>query len=253
MNGENKQLALSKQLPVGDEAEAIMKWSQLMSKTKFYQQMIVAGGENALLAIFLTARSLDVDPMIALSGGIYCVQGRTTLSAQLMNLMIRRHGHSIVKKIGTSEKCHLVGKRRDNGDTMESVFTIEMAERAGLLRNPIWKQYPERMLFSRALSNLAKELFPDCIGNSLCEGEIEEAKIEIIDQADLEEVEAFEPYDEVTAAFVDEYKIDVPDSAGAKFIDHIVARTGDTRRGVITSAAKDGDKFFENFVKYSKK
>jgi hypothetical protein len=46
----------------------------------------------------------------------------------------------------------------------EETFTIEMAERAGLLKNPTWNAYPEAMLFSRALTAGMRTHCPDALG-----------------------------------------------------------------------------------------
>jgi hypothetical protein len=179
MNEETKAIVpteiyvpMSKALPSGEEAETLFKWAAVLSETKYYQDIVASGGKNALAAILLAARDLDISASQAINSGMYIVKGKVSLSAQLMNMMIRRRGNSIKKKIGNSEICTLIGKRKDNGDEMESTFTIKMAERAGLLKNQVWNSYPERMLFSRALSSLAKDLFPDCIGNCHIEGEI---------------------------------------------------------------------------------
>jgi len=244
---EVKKIAFSKQLPMGDEAENIMKWAALMSDTKFYQNMVTSGGKNAILAIFLTARSLDVDPMMAISGGIFCVQGRTMLSSQLMNMMIRRQGHSIKKKVGTAEICHLVGTRIDGmKDSMESIFTIQMAERAGLTKNPVWKSFPERMLFSRALSNLAKDLFPDCIGNSLCEGEIEMTEIEIVEPEPTQ-------INKENLMFIDKFGLLDLKCHASLFIESISANLGQARSVTISQCAKEPEKFQKNLDKFIEK
>lgn len=55
--------------------------------------------------------------------------------------------------------------RRKGVDTaMESVFTIDQAKTAGLLKNPVWGKFKGRMLKYRARSQALKDLFPDCIG-----------------------------------------------------------------------------------------
>jgi len=240
-----KNLALSKPLPMGEEAENIIKWSSLMSETKFYQSMVAAGGKNAILAIFLTARSLDIDPMLAINGGISCIQGRTMLSSSLMNMLIRRQGHSIQKKIGNSEIVHLIGKRRDNGDTMESIFTMKMAENAGLTKNAVYAKFPERMLFNRALSNLAKDLFPDCIGNSLCEGEIIDITPEVKEEKvalSREEIE-----------FIETYNLNDLDSEASKLIEGISKNMDKSRLEVISICAKDPKRFKDGLDKIKNK
>ena len=51
-----------------------------------------------------------------------------------------------------------------------------MAEalKAGLTKNPVWNNFPRDMLYARALSRLARQLFPDLIGNCYVKGEISE-------------------------------------------------------------------------------
>lgn len=53
------------------------------------------------------------------------------------------------------------GTRRDNGDEMTITFTKDMATRAGLAHKRNWQQYPEAMLWARAVSMLARMLFAD--------------------------------------------------------------------------------------------
>ena len=48
----------------------------------------------------------------------------------------------------------------------DEVFTIEMAERAGLTKSPTWRSYPEAMLFSRALTAGMRTHCPDALGGN---------------------------------------------------------------------------------------
>ena len=50
---------------------------------------------------------------------------------------------------------------------------MEEAKRAGLVKQSTpWVTFPRDMLYARALSRLARQLFPDIIGNCYVEGEI---------------------------------------------------------------------------------
>jgi len=60
----------------------------------------------------------------------------------------------------------VTGKRSDNGDEMSVTWTLEMAERAGLLNKQNWKKYPEAMLWARAASQLCRMLFADCFAGA---------------------------------------------------------------------------------------
>lgn len=130
-------------------------------------------GAEGIFAIIETAKSLGIDPRQALGGGLYYVKGKVEMSARLMNALIRSKKHSITKdKKSDATICILHGKRADTSDTWCSTFTIEEAKRAGLTKNLPWQIFPEDMLFARALSRLARQLFPDVIGNCYVESEI---------------------------------------------------------------------------------
>jgi hypothetical protein len=57
--------------------------------------------------------------------------------------------------------CRL--KRKGDIAPIERIFTFEDAKRAGLVNNPTWKQYPQRMLTCRARSMALKDKFPDTL------------------------------------------------------------------------------------------
>jgi len=139
-------------------------------KTKHYQQL----GPDGIFAVIQKAKSLNIHPMEALNGGLYYVQGRVEMSAQMMNQLIRSRGHSIQKDPQSGkELCILHGKRADNSDTWSVSFSIEDAQRAGIYKqNSPWTKFPEAMCFARALSMLARQLFPDVIQGCYVEDEI---------------------------------------------------------------------------------
>lgn len=144
--------------------------AEALMKTKHYQQL----GLDGVFAVIQKAKSLNISPLEALNGGLYYVQGRVEMSAQMMNQLIRLRGHSIQKDTkSTKQLCILHGKRIDNGDTWSVSFGIEDAQRAGIYRqNSPWTKFPEAMCFARALSMLARQLFPDVIQGCYVEGEI---------------------------------------------------------------------------------
>jgi len=142
----------------------------MLMKTPHYAKM----GPEGIFAVVETAKSLGIDPRQALGGGLYYVKGKVEMSARMMNALIRSHKHSVTRDKKSDELiCILHGKRSDNGDTWTESFSIQDATRAGLMSNPVWKNYPKDMLFARALSRLARQLFPDIIGNCYVEGEIQ--------------------------------------------------------------------------------
>lgn len=236
-------LPMSKALPRGEEADTLFKWAAVLSDTKYYQDMVASGGKNALAAILLAARDLDISASQAINSGMYIVKGKVSLSAQLMNTMVRRNGHSIVKMVSTNELCTWKGVRKDNGDTMTSSFSIKDAEKAGLLKNAVWSSFPARMLSNRAFSNLAKELFSDCIGNCCIEGEYD--SIDVTPES--------EPMDKASLEFIDRFDLLQLDSPASKFINSISVNIGQSRQKTIAQAAKDSGKFEKSLERFKEK
>lgn len=151
------------------ELENSKKLCQMLMQTPHYAKM----GPEGIFAVIEAAKSLGIDPRQALGGGLYYVKGKVEMSARMMNALIRAQKHSVTRDKKSDETiCILHGKRSDNGDTWTESFSIQDATRAGLMSNPVWKNYPKDMLFARALSRLARQLFPDIIGNCYVEGEI---------------------------------------------------------------------------------
>lgn len=154
------------------DLQTTQKICQQLMQMPHYKKM----GAEGVMAIVETAKSIGVSPLKALNGGMYFVQGKVEMSSVMMNELIRAQGHSITKdRKSDATICILHGKRRDNGDTWTESFSIEDAKLANIYRNQ-WLKYPKDMLFARALSRLARQLFPDVIKGCYVQGEISDAQ-----------------------------------------------------------------------------
>lgn len=155
------------------EAERSFELAQKLYAQKHYAKL----GMDGILAILAQARAIGIDPIRALNGGCYYVNGKVELSAQMMNQLIRKAGHSITVDKKSDDTCYVLhGKRHDNGDHMVVSFTIDEAKKAGIYdKGFAWRTYPGDMLFARALSRLARRLFADVIGDCYVDGEISSA------------------------------------------------------------------------------
>lgn len=141
------------------EIENTRKLCEILLATPHYKKL----GPEGIYAIVAKAKSLKVDVQDALNGGLYFVQGKVGMSAEMMAALIRKENHSIVKDPkSNNDICILHGKRADNGDTWMVSFSIDDARRAGLAKN-MYDKYPGIMLYNRAMSMLARQLFPDVI------------------------------------------------------------------------------------------
>lgn len=218
--------------------DSLVTISKSASKSGLYKM-----SQDHIFMVLLAAHELDIMPMQALNGGIWIIQGRVEVSARMMNLMIRKHGHSVVVKKCTNEVCILEGIRRDSGDTAVCQFTIEEAKKIGLASRDVWIKYTEDMLFARALSRLARRLFPDVIGNAYVEGEIDESKLEVVDAviSDMAGTEATEDIDQINKKYAILFK-DISYSDWALCRSKILSQAND--RGIPELEAID--KYMEN-------
>lgn len=120
------------------------------------------GNKHAVLAAILTGRELGIGPMQALQS-IHVVDGRPTLSAELMRALVLSQGHRIVVRETDAEHVVVWGRRADSGDELAVAWTLDDAKRAGLLGKSNWRSYPAQMLLARGTSQLCRSLFPDVL------------------------------------------------------------------------------------------
>ena len=208
--------------------------------------------EATILSVMLLARELGFSPMQAISGGINNIQGKFEISARLMNQAIRARGHKMTIRMLTDEVCEIWGKRKDTGEEMSVSYHIEEARRSGLVRpNGPWVKVPQDMLFARAISRMARRLFPDCIGNCFIEGEIQEAVLK---------TPAVVPQELPKEDFLDikpEPVLKLPEDVAEDRAKEYIAKTAEvTQRSIsqITQRAVDnmGD-FIKSFKKWEEK
>src|ERR1044071_6899883 len=126
------------------EIEQTQNMCKQLMKTAHYHKI----GEVGIFTIVQKARSIGLNPLDALNGAMYFVNGKVELSANTMNYLIRAKGHSIVRDDKSNQEiCILKGRRADNGDTWTASFSIKEAKIAGIYKNT-WEKYPEDMLFA---------------------------------------------------------------------------------------------------------
>ncbi len=108
----------------------------------------------------LYGRELGFSPVSSIMG-IYIIEGKPSLSANLMAAMVKRSGRYDyrVKEL-TNDGCILTFMEK--GEPIgESSFNKADAKAAGLEGKFNWKAYPRNMMFARALSNGVRMYCPD--------------------------------------------------------------------------------------------
>lgn len=134
----------------------------------------VASPEAALM-ILLTGRDLGLTASQSFRA-VYIVSGKPVVSSDAMVAAIRRSGLCDSWRVveSTAERCTIETTRKGEQEPERETFTREDAERAGLWRKDVWRQYPRDMLRHRAAAGLARRVYPDVILGCYAPGEIEE-------------------------------------------------------------------------------
>jgi len=203
-----------------------------------------------ILSVMLLARELGFSPMQAVSGGINNIQGKFEISARLMNQAIRSRGHKIQVMLLTDEICKIWGQRKDTLEEMEVSYHIEEARRSGLVKEGgAWKKTPQDMLFARAISRLARRLYPDCIGGCYIEGELQET----IQGKVVESIEI--PKEEIQLK--EETPLVLPEHISKERVDVFIQETSESAKKAIheikARAKSNIDSFIEAFQKWEAK
>ncbi len=162
------------------EISQLMQVSQVLAESPFYQKL----GASGVLAIYLTAVELGLPVMYCLNGGLYNVEGKVTLSANAINMMLANAGWKIQFIEMTDEACHLKFISPHGKSINEFRYTIEDAKNAGYLGvqglQGTWEKKPKQnwiyfkkdMLFNRCIASGGRKFAPAVIGNLYIEGEI---------------------------------------------------------------------------------
>jgi hypothetical protein len=132
-----------------------------LSETEFVPKAL-KGRPEAVLACMLKGSELGIPLMQSLSA-IHVIEGRPTMSSELMRAVVQSRGHTIVVEESTSTRCIIKGRRNGETEWQRFTFTRDDAERGGLLGKDVWKRWPQSMLLARASGLLCRAVFADCL------------------------------------------------------------------------------------------
>lgn len=113
----------------------------------------------------MAGEELGLGPVASMTG-IWLVNGKVTVGANLMAALMRRHPDYDYKVTTHDEQACEVEVYHRGELAGTSRFTMEDAQRAGLTKNGTWKAYPKAMLFARAISQAARWYAPDVAAGS---------------------------------------------------------------------------------------
>ncbi len=234
-------------VPSGNELTEISTVCRALSTAKFYEKLGVGG----LLAIWLTAREMGLPVMMCLNGGLYTFDGKVTLSAQLMNMLIVNAGHRIEIVRLDNTVCEINFIRSDRtGDAavFNYPFSIEDAKNAGYLGKDNWKKHTRDMLFARCLSGGARKHMPDVLMNAYVHGELGMEDAEIIPITP--EIAKQDVIDDSIAQTILRFHEKFPDSRKVEYLKEIVKTSGKPEHVIAEQILQNSERFIESFAKW---
>ncbi len=144
---------------------------QSMTEAMQFAEAVVQSGlvphikrKEAAFAIIVTGAELGLTAMQALRS-IYIVDGKPTLSADLMVGLVKRSAVCQWFRLVESGNDRAVYEtlRRGEPEPTKYVYNMEDAHRAGLTGRRPWKQYTAAMLRARCATALARAVYPDLV------------------------------------------------------------------------------------------
>lgn len=113
------------------------------------------------MALMLIAQAEGLHPAIA-ARDYHVINGRPTLKADAMLARFQTAGGSV--RWGEYTDRRVVGTfSHPQGGSVEVAWTVDMANAAGLTKNPTWKSYPRQMLRARCVSEGIRTVFPGVV------------------------------------------------------------------------------------------
>ena len=120
--------------------------------------------EQVLMAIQLGAE-MNVAPMMAVMN-VFFVDGRPSASVKMQMASARRNPEFAGLSFKVTDKEAAVTIKRKHNDIEESAtvaFSMDDAQRAGLINKSNWRAYPKQMMLARAIGDALRYIFPDSV------------------------------------------------------------------------------------------
>lgn len=166
-----------------DGFSLMQRQARMLIQTGFLPSAIKTP-EQAIM-IMMKGQELRVGKIYALTN-IVIINGKPCCSSEMMLALIRRDHRPQAIRVGTTtnDACTVQWRQPGWPDIQEYTFTIQDAERAGLFKNAVWKQYPAAMLRARCISAVARMAFPECIAGMFSPDELG-AAVAVTDEGEV--------------------------------------------------------------------
>ena len=122
------------------------------------------GKPHDALIVLMAGRELGLAPMQSMRM-LGVIKGKVTLAADATVALVRRSGECLQWRLveSTASKATYLTQRKGDTEPTTLTWTIEQAQRAGLVSGTGWRSYPEAMLRARCAAALARIVYPDIV------------------------------------------------------------------------------------------
>lgn len=147
---------------VGSSLHEIQALGNVFKQSGYFKDI---RDEAQAVTKILYGREMGFTPIISIMG-IYIVDGKPSLSSNLLATLVKRSGKYDYRiKENSNDRCAILFRQRDDQgkweDLGETEFTIKDAQTAKVASKDVWQRYPKAMLFSRCLSAGVRAHCPD--------------------------------------------------------------------------------------------
>lgn len=165
------------------------RFANVVSGTDFVPKAL-KGKPEQVTAIMMFGREIGVPPMTGLMN-MYSVHNRIGMYAEQLRAMILNAGHECTIIESTSDRCVIHAKRAGTERTLEVIYTMDEAKRAGYYaQNERYRTNPVDMLVARCTGRTAKFHFPDVIRGMQVAEELDDGADEAPTSGAVEQVKA---------------------------------------------------------------
>lgn len=134
----------------------------VMAENVYKSHLFPVASVEQAATLMMIAESEGVHPMKALAMYDLIPGKPPRLKATEMQARFCKNGGEIKWVKRSDTECVLWGKHPVAGE-LEVTWTIERAKNAGLTTKDNWKKYPAQMLASKAIAELVRALYPECL------------------------------------------------------------------------------------------
>jgi hypothetical protein len=143
------------------EARQAAVIAESLARTSFVP-VAFRGKPAEVTAAILAGQEIGLDPMASLRA-IDIIQGKPALSALAQRAVVQSRGHDVWVAESTATRAVVRGRRHGTGEEQVSVWSMDRANKMGLLGKDNWKLQPQAMLVARASAECCRLVAADAL------------------------------------------------------------------------------------------